>query len=227
MEREILADLVFDVGIIARDVDGDDFKGRLRVETALQQNSGNLVRVREHFFVCLGRADRSDDALPDAATYKSKLYHIYEHVRDDLNRKAEEFEPLPDLVMNAYLLTGEAKYADQIEKTLYNHLVAAQQPRGDDWCCYTPLEGVKLYEDGIICCHQALGQFNILRIGKGRVACEYCLTRPIYQPWRQLADHLEWRSFKMANLQQLPDHHSFKNGTNAAGSDDEGIRSQH
>ncbi len=39
--------------------------------------------------------------------------------------------------------------------------------------------------DGIICCHQVLGQFNILRIGKRRVACERSLTRPIYQPWRQ------------------------------------------
>jgi type III restriction enzyme len=30
-----------------------------------------------------------DDGVPDAKTYKSKLYHIYEHVKDDLNRRAE------------------------------------------------------------------------------------------------------------------------------------------
>ena len=48
-----------------------------------------------------------DDGMPDVKTYKSKLYHIYEHVRDDLNRSAQEFEPLPDLVMNAYLLLGK------------------------------------------------------------------------------------------------------------------------
>jgi type III restriction enzyme len=56
-----------------------------------------------------------DDGMPDVKTYKSKLYHIYEHVRDDLNRNAEEFEPLPDLVMNAYLLLGKdwlATYQD-------------------------------------------------------------------------------------------------------------------
>ena len=47
-----------------------------------------------------------DDALPDTKTYKSKLYHIYEHVKDDLNRKTEEHEPLPDLVNNAYYLLG-------------------------------------------------------------------------------------------------------------------------
>ena len=45
-----------------------------------------------------------DDAVPDAKTYKSRLYHIYNDpdVKDDLNRKAEPEEPLPDLVLNAY-----------------------------------------------------------------------------------------------------------------------------
>ena len=38
--------------------------------------------------------------------YKSKLYHIYHWVKADLNRKAEEQDPLPDLVRNAYLLLG-------------------------------------------------------------------------------------------------------------------------
>jgi len=48
-----------------------------------------------------------DDGIPDAKTYKSKLYHIYEHVKDDLNRKAEEHEPLHDLIINAYNLLGK------------------------------------------------------------------------------------------------------------------------
>ncbi len=49
-----------------------------------------------------------DDALPDARTYKSKLYHLYmdPSVKDDLNRKAEPHEPLPDLVLTAYYLLG-------------------------------------------------------------------------------------------------------------------------
>ncbi len=49
-----------------------------------------------------------DDALPDAKTYKSRLYHIYNdpEVKDDLNRKASAEEPLPDLVLNAYYLLG-------------------------------------------------------------------------------------------------------------------------
>jgi type III restriction enzyme len=48
-----------------------------------------------------------DDGIPDAKTYKSQLYHIYEHVKDDLNRKAEEYEPLHDLITNAYYLLGK------------------------------------------------------------------------------------------------------------------------
>ncbi|MBN2580247.1 MAG: DEAD/DEAH box helicase family protein [Pirellulales bacterium] len=41
--------------------------------------------------------------------YKSRLYHIYNDpdVKDDLNRKAEEQEPLPDLVTNGYYLLGK------------------------------------------------------------------------------------------------------------------------
>jgi type III restriction enzyme len=48
-----------------------------------------------------------DDSVPDATTYKSKLYHIYEHVKDDLNRNAQAHEPLPDLVINGYYLLGK------------------------------------------------------------------------------------------------------------------------
>ncbi|WP_414347206.1 BPTD_3080 family restriction endonuclease [Synechococcus sp. H55.11] len=49
-----------------------------------------------------------DDAVPDAKTYKSRLYHIYNdpEVKDDLNRQAKPEEPLPDLVLNAYYLLG-------------------------------------------------------------------------------------------------------------------------
>jgi type III restriction enzyme len=48
-----------------------------------------------------------DDGVPDAKTYKSKLYHIYEHVKVDLNRRAEEQTPLPDLVTVGYYLLGK------------------------------------------------------------------------------------------------------------------------
>lgn len=39
---------------------------------------------------------------------KSRLYHIYKdsEIKDDINRKAEPSEPLPDLLINAYYLLG-------------------------------------------------------------------------------------------------------------------------
>ena len=47
-----------------------------------------------------------DDAVPDAKTLRSKLYHIYRDptVSEDLNRKAEAHEALPKLVQDAYTL---------------------------------------------------------------------------------------------------------------------------
>lgn len=49
-----------------------------------------------------------DDAVPDAKTYKSQFYHIYNNpeVKHDLNRRAKPEEPLPDLVRDAYYLLG-------------------------------------------------------------------------------------------------------------------------
>ena len=46
--------------------------------------------------------------MPEARDYKSRLYHIYNdhEVKDDLNRKAQPHEPLPDLVVNGYYLLG-------------------------------------------------------------------------------------------------------------------------
>jgi type III restriction enzyme len=41
--------------------------------------------------------------------YKSRFYHLYNdnEVKDDINRKAMEHEPLPDLVINGYYLLGK------------------------------------------------------------------------------------------------------------------------
>jgi hypothetical protein len=52
-------------------------------------------------------------------------------------------------------LTGESKFGDELERSMYNHLAAAQHPRGDDWCYYTALEDRKPYDKGITCCHSS------------------------------------------------------------------------
>ncbi|MBA3756353.1 MAG: DEAD/DEAH box helicase family protein, partial [Nitrosomonas sp.] len=47
-----------------------------------------------------------DDAMPNAKSYRSKLYHLYreDEVREDLNRKANVTDPLPDLLQKAYAI---------------------------------------------------------------------------------------------------------------------------
>ena len=48
---------------------------------------------------------RDDGKL--SAERKSRFYHIYQHVKDDINKKELERKPLPDLVVNAYALLGK------------------------------------------------------------------------------------------------------------------------
>ena len=50
-----------------------------------------------------------DDGVPDAESFRSKLYHIYADntVKDDINRAAQPEEPLPDLLTQAYYLLGK------------------------------------------------------------------------------------------------------------------------
>jgi DUF1680 family protein len=49
-------------------------------------------------------------------------------------------------------LTGNVRYAEQIERTAYNHLMGAQQPDGSAWSYYTPLDGHKAYSPATTCC---------------------------------------------------------------------------
>jgi DUF1680 family protein len=52
-------------------------------------------------------------------------------------------------------LTGEARFGDELERSFYNHLTAAQHPEGDDWCYFTALDGKKKYDKEITCCHSS------------------------------------------------------------------------
>ncbi len=53
-----------------------------------------------------------------------------------------------------YNLTGEAKYIDEIEKAIYNHLLAAENPQTGCVAYYTALQGAKPYRCTIMahCC---------------------------------------------------------------------------
>lgn len=48
-----------------------------------------------------------DEGVADSQTYKSKFYHIYDQISDDINRPAQEHEGLPDLLNLAYNFLGK------------------------------------------------------------------------------------------------------------------------
>lgn len=56
--------------------------------------------------------------------------------------------------MNRELLaiTGEAQFAEEIERSAYNDLLAAQAPNGEDWCYYIFPNGKRVYTTYWRCC---------------------------------------------------------------------------
>ncbi|MEO6003942.1 MAG: beta-L-arabinofuranosidase domain-containing protein [Opitutus sp.] len=49
-------------------------------------------------------------------------------------------------------ITGEAKYAEEIEKSAYNDLLGAQAPAGDNWCYYSFPNGRRVFTTYWRCC---------------------------------------------------------------------------
>ncbi len=49
-------------------------------------------------------------------------------------------------------ITGEATYADEIEKSAYNDLLGAQAPGGDNWCYYSFPNGKRVFTTYWRCC---------------------------------------------------------------------------
>lgn len=51
-----------------------------------------------------------------------------------------------------FSITGQIKYLDEIERTIYNHLTGAENPRTGGVSYYTALNGVKPHRTDITCC---------------------------------------------------------------------------
>jgi DUF1680 family protein len=49
-------------------------------------------------------------------------------------------------------ITGEAKYAEEIERSAYNALLGAQAPNGEDWCYYSFPNGKRVHTTYWRCC---------------------------------------------------------------------------
>lgn len=85
-----------------------------------------------------------------------------EHFQGDLElpnagNVAETCVTVTWMQFNAQLLrlTGEARFAEQLEKTALNQLLSAQRPSGTGWAYFAEMEGRKSYNDSldnITCC---------------------------------------------------------------------------
>ncbi len=82
------------------------------------------------------------------------------------------------------IITGENIYADEIEKTVYNHLLGAQNPVSGCVSFYTLLQGLKLYkcDDGMSCCLSSIsrGISMIPRLVSGKVDGSFSVL--MYEP---------------------------------------------
>ena len=70
------------------------------------------------------------------------------------NAYVETCSLLAWLQLNRELLvvTGEARYAEEIERTAYNDLLGAQAPDGEDWCYYSFPNGRRVHTTYWRCC---------------------------------------------------------------------------
>jgi DUF1680 family protein len=84
-----------------------------------------------------------------------------EHFTDDLVLPGEESSSVGEgcatvtwlqLSWELLRLTGEPQYAEELEHTVYNALLGAQDPQNGDICYFTPLNGKKSPTPGINCC---------------------------------------------------------------------------
>lgn len=86
------------------------------------------------------------------------------------------------LQLNRELLitTGEARYAEEIERTAYNDLLGAFTPNGEDWCYYSFPNGRRVHTTYWRCCKSsgamALEELSAVAYGlRGADICVYLL----------------------------------------------------
>lgn len=103
-------------------------------------------------------------AWNDIATrrlYLTGTTSSHEHFRDDLSLSGEDHDEAGEgcatvtwlqLTWQLLRITGEERYAEELERTVYNQLLAAQDPSTGNICYFTPLDGHKHATPGINCC---------------------------------------------------------------------------
>lgn len=88
-----------------------------------------------------GVAHRSREVFNPAGTFSPQAY-------------VETCSTLAWIQLNRELLaiTGQARYAEEIERSAYNDLLGAQAPNGEDWCYYVFPNGRRVHTTYWRCC---------------------------------------------------------------------------
>jgi DUF1680 family protein len=99
--------------------------------------------------------------IRDKRLYVTGTSSSSEHFRDDFDLPGNEESDVGEgcvtvtwmqLTLELLRLTGKVEYAEQLERTVYNQLLGAQDPRNGDICYFTPLNGKRKPSPGISCC---------------------------------------------------------------------------
>jgi len=103
-------------------------------------------------------------AWKDIATrrlYLTGTTSSHEHFRDDLSLSGEDRDDVGEgcatvtwlqLTWQLLRITGDVQYAEELERTVYNQLLGAQDPANGNICYFTPVNGHKRATPGINCC---------------------------------------------------------------------------
>ncbi len=99
--------------------------------------------------------------IRDKRLYLTGTSSSAEHFRDDFDLPGNQESDVGEgcvtvtwmqLTLELLRLTGKVEYAEQLERTIYNQLLGAQDARSGDICYFTPLNGKKKPGPGISCC---------------------------------------------------------------------------
>lgn len=96
--------------------------------------------------------------------YATGTTSAHEHFRDDFDLPGEEKDQVGEgcatvtwlqLSWQLLRITGEPKYAQELERTTYNQLLGAQSTENGNICYFTPLNGRKQPRTDINCCQSS------------------------------------------------------------------------
>jgi DUF1680 family protein len=131
--------------------------------------TSNLVGLLELYRLTgevryLKAAQAAQSDIVQHRLYVTGTTSSHEHFRDDFDLPGEQKDDVGEgcvtvtwLQLNWQLLrlTGEARYGQELERTVFNQLLAAQDPKTGNICYFTPLNGKKEPRTDINCCRSS------------------------------------------------------------------------